>query len=191
MVTTTTPSTNHFYPGMVCQGIEIFKDDQNVHLIINGQVKKFSEAPQKVVSLIEQQINKEPKTKYFLNKWHPNSSIKQIKTFAGCRFGGLDFQADILDDKLQDGEYHPCPNRDTCPAAGVLCKMPMYNGERLTVQTTQLIIYLTTTATNEVIAENLQVALGTLHLLKKRLYELLQVQTKQEVAIIARDLNLV
>ncbi len=184
-------TNNNLYPGMGCNGIEIFNQEGDVKIIMNGRIKPFSEASFQVISILNEQVEKEPESKAILEEWHPNSPTKQIKQFAACRFGGLDFKADILNNQLQDGEYHPCPHRGVCPAAGILCKSPMYNGKRLTPMYVNLMIQLSSTATNLVIAESLSLCIGTFHLIKKNLYELLGVQTKQEVALIARDLNLV
>jgi hypothetical protein len=41
-------------------------------------------------------------------------------------FYGLDFQGDIKNGELQDGEYWQCPNHGIAPHEGILCKLPTY-----------------------------------------------------------------
>lgn len=181
-----------FYPGLLGPDVEIFNDGDEVKFLSNGQVKPLSKAPFSLISILLEQLEKEPEAKKILEEWHPNSPMAQIHQFAGCRFGGLDYEADIKGNQLQDGEYHPCPHRGSCAAEGVLCKMPSINGNRLTLPMVQLMRHISGTDTNEVIAEKMNLPLGSYHLLKKQLYAILgNVQTKQEVALISRDLTIV
>lgn len=183
--------TPKIYAGLLGPGIEIFQSDDGLKIIQDGRIKPFSAAPYSVIARLLEQIAKEPETFEILKKWHPDSEMKQVEQFASCRFGGLDFTPDIKNNKLQDGEYHPCPKRGTCEAEGILCKMPKINHTRLSLQMVKLMRLISGTDTNEVISEKMEIPLGSYHLLKKKLYELLNVQTKQEVALISRDLTIV
>tara|TARA_R100000306_G_C4366297_1_gene137800 strand:- start:229 stop:795 length:567 start_codon:yes stop_codon:yes gene_type:complete len=185
-------TTNNFYPGLFGPDVEIFNHpDQGLKILSDGQVKPFSQAPFALIAILLEKMEAEPESKKILEQWHPGSSMKQVHQFAGCRFGGLDYEADIKDNQLQDGEFHPCPHRGGCSAEGILCKMPIINGTRLTLQVVKLMRLLSGTDTNEVIAEKMDLPLGTYHLLKKQLYATLGVQTKQEVALISRNLTIV
>ncbi len=187
------PTNQKFYPGLMCANVEIFKNKSGeLKILSDGKVKPFSDAPFAIIAVLLEQLQLEPESKKILEEWHPGSDIAQVNQFASCRFGGLDFQADIKDYKLQDGEYHPCQHRGSCAAEGILCKMPKYNGTRLTIAMVKLMRLLSGNDTNEVIAEKLNLPLGSYHLLKKQVYAILGgVQTKQEVALISRDLAIV
>lgn len=185
-------TTRKIYPGLLGPDIEIFNDENgSLKVLTDGQVKPFSQAPFALIAILMEQLEQEPEAKKILEQWHPDSSMKQVHQFAGCRFGGLDYEADIKDNQLQDGEFHPCPHRGSCTAEGILCKLPKINGSRLSLPMVNLMRMLSGTDTNEVIAEKMSLPLGSLHLLKKTLYEVLNVQTKQEVALISRDLTIV
>lgn len=179
------------FPGLTDRNIEIFNDGSGLKFFQNGKTKPFSEAPYELINLIIAQIKKEPEVEDLLQSWHPNDTDAQVEQFASCRFGGLDFTPDFAFSKLQDGEYHYCPLRGDCAAEGILCKMPVYNKHRLTLQMVRLMRLLSGTDTNEVIAEKMNMSLGTFHDLKKKLYEILNVQTKQEVALISHSLTIV
>lgn len=184
-------STN-ILPGMTCNGIEFFKDqEQRLQIVHGGRIKPFNEAPYAVIQMLQDVLHREIETNSILKEWFPESNMAKLEKFAWCRFGGLDFEADIKDNRLQDGEYHGCPNRGNCAGEGIICKLPVYEGKRLTTKMIRLIKLLSGTDTNEVIAMKMDIALGSLHESKKRLYKHLGVQTKQEVAIIAHRLNLV
>lgn len=179
------------YPGIICGGAEIFNDGQDVKLLFNGKVSPFSAAPFQLIDILSNEIEKDPAVSEILEEWYPNSVNARIEKYASCRFGGLDFQADITKCGVQDGEYHNCPLVLKCKGAGIVCKMPNYKGKRLNSQYVGLMKLLCTTSTNEAIASDLRLPMGTYHLLKKKLYALLEVQTKQEIALISRDLNIV
>ena len=137
------------------------------------------------------EINKNKEVKLALHDFHPTSEIKRVEQFAMCRFGGLDFQGDIKNGELQDGEYWPCPNHGKCQFEGILCKLPLVNGQRLTKQEVDLIKLSSTDKTNDVIAEDLGIPLGTFHQLKHKLYEKFFVQTKQELTKLSAFLNII
>ena len=127
-----------------------------------------------------------------LKEWYPESELKQVEKFSECRFGGLDFTPDIIGNQLQEGEYHDCPFRGKCKGEGIVCKALKYKGNVLTVEDIELIRLLSTSDTNEVIAEKLNISLGQYHKIKKDLYARLgNIQTKQEATLIATELNLI
>jgi DNA-binding NarL/FixJ family response regulator len=71
-----------------------------------------------------------------------------------------------------------------------LCQAPRYNNVEISFTEVKVLKALATTDTNENIAHKLNMPLGTFHLLKKKLYQKLGIQTKPEAALISRDLNL-
>lgn len=179
------------YPGMACESVEFFNHRDEIKVIQNGNVKDFKELSGMTVQILREEISKNKLVENELLELHPDSEFKRLEKFVKCRFGGLDFEGDIKGGVLQQGEYWECPLRGNCKSEGTLCMLPVYNGERLTSQEVKLIQLTATTKTNEVIADELQLPLGTLHKSKKFLYEKLGVQTKQEIAGIGFLLNLI
>jgi len=187
----TTVTTNRVYPGLLCSGIEFFNDHGEVKVLSGGKIKPFTDLPFAIIELLNEAIEEDKASKMALLDWHPNSKYQRLEQFVSCRFGGLDFSADILHNTLQEGEYHSCSKRGQCAAEGILCKLPVFNEERLSSLKIKLMILLASNYTNTVISEIMAIPEGSYHLLKKNLYAHLKVQTKQEAALIARDLNLV
>lgn len=179
------------YPGMICDSIEFFYHDNQLKAIQNGNIKNFSELSFATIQVLKEEINRSKEVKLALHDFHPTSEMKRIEQFAMCRFGGLDFQGDIRNGELQDGEYWPCPNHGKCQFEGILCKLPLVNGKRLTKQEVDLIKLSSTDKTNDVIAEDLGIPLGTFHQLKHKLYEKFFVQTKQELTKLSAFLNII
>lgn len=190
-MTSVKKTNRHIYPGLVGRGVEFFLHGNQLKIISKGKMKDFKDAPYAYHQILKEAIEKEPEVRKILREWYPNSELKRLVQFGSCRFGGLDFQADIIDFKLQPGEYRECPLRGKCKGEGILCKAPRFRGKVISFKEVKLIQLLVGTDTNETIAVNLHMALGSLHLMKKKLYHKLKIQTKQELAIIARDLNLI
>lgn len=179
------------YPGLVCDGLEIFTRKNQTKFIKDGIVKDLEELPFPIIQTIQAEIANNKKLARELNYHHPGDEWKQIEMFCKCRYGGLDFKADITNNKLNDGDYWDCPLRGNCRSEGIICHNPKYNGYTLTTIEIKLIQLLSTNATNDSISDSLSLPLGSFHLIKKRLYEKLKIQTKQELTKIAFRLNLI
>lgn len=182
---------NKLLPGLTDDSVEFFIDDDKVKAITAGSVIDFTQLSFGHIQQLKEEIEKDEMVKMHLLDLHPNSEFKRLEQFVKCRFGGLDYQADISKDAVQDGEWWPCPLRGKCASEGVLCKAVKFKGERLDHQDITLVQLLSTNTTNDVIAEEMKLPLGSFHLAKKRLYKKLGVQTKQESTLIGQRLNLI
>jgi DNA-binding CsgD family transcriptional regulator len=190
-MTQSLPNPINVLPGMICSATEFFISDNEVKIIQNAKILPFCEISFATQQILNEAINEDLDAKLALHDMHPSSGIKRLEQFTKCRFGGLDFQADIKDGQLQDGEYWPCPNHGNCPHEGILCKLPIYNEQRLTTQDIQLLQLTATNKTNEAIGEEMNLPMGSFHKAKKFLYVKLGIQTKQEGVMISMFLNLI
>lgn len=190
-MTQTVAPINRLYPGLKDSSIEFFADAEETKVILNSRVLPFSEVPFSVIQLLDEEIEKDPLVKIHLLEIHPTSKIKRTEKFTRCRLGGLDFKGDIKDGKIQEGEYWECPERGNCKSEGILCKLPSYNGKQLEAKEIKLLQLTATNKTNEVIADELNLPLGSFHKLKKILWSKLGIQTKQEGVMISFFLNLI
>lgn len=179
------------FPGMLDQSTEFFVYEDKLKVIQHGNIKDLSDLPLQTIEILKQEMKADKEVNLALHDLHPTSKFKRIEQFITCRFGGLDFNSDVQDGKLQDGEYWECPKRGSCPHEGVLCKLPVVNNERLTKTDVQLMQLSSSEITNDVMAETIGMPFGTLHQAKKQLYKKLGVQTKQRCAIIANKLGII
>ena len=94
-------------PGILDQNFEFFNHQQenDVKYFHNGKLSSFTSLPSPIYALIKTTIDQSQKVSTILKKWFPNSEFHQIKKFLSCRFGGVDFKADIENGQLQKGEY--------------------------------------------------------------------------------------
>jgi hypothetical protein len=190
-MTKSVATRTRIYPGMMDSSIEFFLSQDKLHVIQNNKILPFCEIALDTISVLQNKINKDINVKLALFEMFPNSNMQRVEQFARCRFGGLDFEGDIKNGELQDGEFWGCPKRGNCPHEGTLCKLPTFNKVRLTKQDVALIQMTSTDKINEVIAEEMHLPMGSFHKAKKYLYEKLCVQTKQEVVRVGILLNLI
>ena len=179
------------HPGMGCPNTEFYVSESETLIIENNRITPFAEISEENKRILQYEINSDHLVLNALFEMHPNSEMKRLEQFTRCRLGGLDYQADIIDGKLQDGEYWECPERGNCKSEGILCRLPTYNGKRLEMNEIKLLQLTATNKTNEVIAEDLNLPLGSFHKFKKSVYKKLKIQTKQEGVVISFFLNLI
>lgn len=187
----TTPISNRTFPGMGDTAVEFFVSGKETKFIKEGKVLPFSQIPVSILKILQQAIQSDLPVHLELFGMHPKSNLKRIKQFARCRFGGLDFVGDIQDGKLQEGEFWACPLHGNCKSEGILCRLPSYNGQRLSSLDIKLMQLLSSSKTNEHIAFEMELPMGSFHKAHRLLYDKLGVQTKQEVTKIAYLLNLI
>lgn len=178
-------------PGILDGGIEFFISGESVKTLASGKVNDFTDLPFATIQMLREEIEKDKEVKMHLLDMHPNSEFKRLEQFVRCRFGGLDYQADISANGVQEGEYWDCPLRGNCASEGVLCKSVTINGNALDGGDIELAKRLSTDQTNELIASEMDLPMGSFHLKKKRLYEKMGVRTKQELTILSHRHNLI
>ena len=181
----------NLYPGMIDSSIEFFTVEGEAKMMTNGKISSFTELPFVIIELLRDVVNKDPQLKMALLDWHPNSEYKRLEQLIKCRFGGLDFTADIQNNTLQEGEYWECPVRSSCVHNGTVCQAPKYNEFTISETEIQIIQLTATDQINEVIASELHLPFGTFHKIKQTVYSKFKVQTKQELTLIARLLNFI
>lgn len=83
------------YPGMICSAIEVFTVEGEAMFIQKGKVSDISEAPYSMIMIAADYLKKDKLVAQELEKMHPENETQQIFQFYKCRYGGLDFNADI------------------------------------------------------------------------------------------------
>lgn len=180
------------YPGILDDSFEFFVSHGNRMFFNNGAVNPITHLPFSIVDLLNKEIEKNPEAKAILMEWHPDSEFKQMAQLIECRFSGLDFTPDVKEGVLQEAEYWECPKRGNCAGEGILCKSFELNGHVFNKTEIKLIQLSTTDKTNEVIADELDLPLGTFHKMKQSIHQNLgNVQTKQRLTQIAYHHNLI
>ncbi|PWN67631.1 helix-turn-helix transcriptional regulator [Chryseobacterium oncorhynchi] len=184
-------ASTRLYPGMCDASLEIFFNEKENELMIikGGSVMNYDSLPDSETQFLDEIIKNETDVRMILESWSL-SNKDQKKMLAKCRFGGLNFSPDY-----KNGECQPdgidCPLANECIGFGKVCKPINYNGNRLSnfdIKTIQLLI---SSMKNTVIAEELEIPLGSFETYRTKLYKNLNVNTKQELARVAIELGLV
>lgn len=180
------------HPGLLGSGTEFFTDENGeIKAFNDGRVISFENLPPYLYQKVHEIMIADIQAMEILFKWYPNSDTDRLKKYISCRFGGLDFSADLDSGVSQYGEHVDCPLRAVCPGNGLVCKAAHVNGKPLTDEEISLLKLLGTPKTNECISDILGLPLGTFHKIKKNLYSKLKIQTKQEALTIAYRLGII
>lgn len=183
--------TTNSIPGLSCGGLEFFTDKGKTKFLRNGKVRPLARLDFPIIEKIKKKIGADAELDAELKHHHPDSEWKRIEMFIRCRYGGIDHFSDMDNGELTAGDFWPCPLRGKCRSEGIICRSPVYEGVEIEKEEVKMIQLLTTADTNETIADKLAMPMGTFHLVKKNLYNKLNVFTKQELTIIAIKLNLI
>ena len=168
------------YPGMLDSSKEYFNSGTNVMMIHNGSTKNFDDVPEHPE--LAKMILDDKDLQAVLQQWHGNDAKQQQKTLARCRFGALNFFADINDDELTH-DYIDCPERGKCAGENIICQPPVVNGEQISDCELAILKEVSGDDTNIAIAKKLGLPLGTLNVKKTNLYQKLGLYTKQHAVV--------
>jgi len=107
--------------GIADTNIEFFAKDERLFYFLDGVTIPFSEWPEELLALIEQDMAKNPKAIESLVHAGIESRHEMIQQYIRCRYSALDNQPDLVNGKFQEPEYADCKLRGFCPYEGKLC----------------------------------------------------------------------
>lgn len=171
---------SRLYPGMLDGSKEYFNSGSHVMMIHNGTVSNFDDVPEhKELAAI---IENEQDLHAILNQWFPDNMLMQQKTLAKCRFGALNFFADINEDEATP-DHSACPFRGKCSGENIVCKPAEINGEIVSLEEIEILKEVCGDDTNSNIAKKLGYPQGTFNVKKTNLYQRLGLTTKHHAVL--------
>ena len=168
------------YPGMLDSSKEYFNSGHDVMMIHHGTVQKFEDVP--AHPELAQIIAEEKDLNNIMFKWFGDNEFMKQKTLAKCRFGALNFFADINEDEATP-DHSTCPFRGKCGGENIICKPVEINGETVTLEEITILKEVCGDDTNTNIAKKLGYAQGTFNVKKSNLYDKLGFNTKQHAVL--------
>ena len=168
------------YPGMLDSSKEYFNSGHDVMMIHNGTVQKFEDVT--AHPELAQIIAEEKDLNNIMFEWFGNNDFMKQKTLAKCRFGALNFFADINEDEATP-DHSTCPFRGKCGGENIICKPVEINGETVTLEEITILKEVCGDDTNTNIAKKLGYAQGTFNVKKSNLYDKLGFNTKQHAVL--------
>ena len=187
-------NATRLYPGMCDDSLEIFfhSEEQKLKAIDNGSVKDFSMVSQAKKKFLHLIIDTDAKLAEVLENMFPQNSEAQIEKLAQCRFGGLNFQPDYCGTtQTHNHDIIDCKIRDSCVGCGIVCKNLSYQGEEITATDVLAIQLMASDHKTEVLAEELNMPLGTFHVYRTKFFNRLGVKSKPELARVGVELGLI
>lgn len=163
---------------MVDTRIEYFRDGGQIYKIKNGSVKKFEDVKEhRELQFI---IENEKGLRNILALMCGNNDREMQNKLASCRFGALNFEADFDSSGNASHDFTDCDLRGTCVGENIVCKPLTLNGAEITEKQLDILRGCASNLTNEVLAETVDMPLGSFNVLKQKTYKQLNIQTKQE-----------
>ncbi|MEC5157088.1 helix-turn-helix transcriptional regulator [Chryseobacterium sp. MP_3.2] len=187
-------NATRLYPGMCDDSLEIFfhPEEQKLKAIDNGSVKDFSVVSAAKKQFLNHMIETDSKLAEVLESMIPNDHLAQIEKIAKCRFGGLNFQPDYCGTtKTINHDIINCAIRKTCIGCGIVCKNLSYQGEEISNIDVLAIQLMASDHKTEVLAEELNMPLGTFHVYRTKFFNRLGVKSKPELARVGVELGLI
>lgn len=170
--------TPKIYPGMLDARIEYFAEGPQVYKIKKGAVKKFEDVKEhRELQFI---IENETGLQDILSKMCNNDQREMQQKLASCRFGALNFEADFDHLGNASHDFVDCHLRGNCIGEHIVCKPLVLKGEEITEKQLEILRGCASNLTNEVLAEIVDMPLGSFNVLKQKTYKQLHIQTKQE-----------
>lgn len=187
-------NATRLYPGMCDDSLEIFfhPEEQKLKAIVNGAVKDFSTLSASKKQFLNRIIETDAQLADVLGTMFPNNNTAQVEKLAKCRFGGLNFQADYCGNtQMQNHDIIDCSIRSTCPGSGIVCKNLNWHGEELTQTDVLAIQLMASDHKTELLAEELEMPLGSFHVYRTKFFNRLGVKSKPELARVGVELGLI
>lgn len=187
-------NATRLYPGMCDDSLEIFfhPEEQKLKAIVDGSVKDFSSLPSTKKQFLNRIIETDVHLAEVLGTMFPHNRNAQVEKLAKCRFGGLNFQADYCGvTHSQNHDIIDCSIRSTCPGSGIVCKNLKYQEEELTQTDVLAIQLMASDHKTELLAEELNMPLGSFHVYRTKFFNRLGVKSKPELARVGVELGLI
>lgn len=179
---------------MCDDSLELFfhEEEEKMKAIIQGKVVDFSELESEDIQFLIEILETEMSTAVTLREMCGPDVQTMLEKLARCRFGGLNFQPDYLPlSQTSFADAVDCPRRSSCPGCGIVCKNIVHNGEELNHTDIRAIQLMASDYKNEVVAEKLNMPLGSFHVYRTNLYKRSGVKSKPELASVGVQLGLI
>lgn len=187
-------TTKRLYPGMCDDGLELFfhEEEGAMKAIIQGKVVDFADLTSSEIQFLIEILETEPGTTAVLRQMCGTDVQTMLEKLARCRFGGLNFQADFSpSSNAASADAVDCIIRKSCPGCGIVCRNIVHNGEELSHTDIRAIQLMASDYKNEVVAEKLNMPLGSFHVYRTNLYKRSGVKSKPELASVGVQLGLI
>ena len=179
---------NQLPAGLMGEGIEVFRDDEGrVFAIQNGTKIPYLMLDTQHRELFQSAMIEDIAVINVLKKeFGLTAADDQEEMFVGCRFGNIDFRADLIDGKLM-ADAPRCQWLDTCKGFNIVCRIPKPLKGAFTRSEYRIIRLVVTGKQAKEIAAELNVSEATIRTHIQHIHAKLGVNNNVEVAAWAHE----
>ncbi len=174
--------------GISDPGIEVFRDNEGrVFYLKEGTKLPYLMMPKEYREYFQSELAADKTALAVIKKeFDLITADEQEEMFAGCRYGNLDYRADLLDGKLTP-DAPRCPIISTCPGFNVICRIPIPLNGSLTRSEYRIIILISQGKQTKEMSDILGVTEATVRTHVQRIHSKLGVNNNIEVASWAHE----
>lgn len=178
--------------GLEDAGVEFYVHKNQVKCLYNGRTYSFHEFPKEIIQIIEDYLMTLPEAIKALHEWNLTSADEMLHQFIVCRFGGFDTTPDIApNSSIIEADYFDCGRRGRCKFEGKLCSTVKVANGYLTKQEIRVLQLIAQGKLNKEIAAELHISEETVSSHNQNIQHKTGCYRKPELAILARDKNLI
>lgn len=178
--------------GLEDAGVEFYVYRNEVRCLHNGMRYHFDEIPQHVLDQVEEYMMTKPEALKALHEWDIKNADDMLRQFIFCHFGGFDHTPDITScGKFVEADYFDCGRRGTCKHEGKLCGSIKVENGYLTKQEIKILQLIAQGKLNKEIAAELNISEETVSSHNQNIQAKTGKSRKPELALLAREKNLI
>lgn len=178
--------------GLEDSGVEFYVLHNEVRCLHGGRVYRFDEIPQSILDQVEEYMMSKPDAVKALLDWDIKNGDDMLRQFIACRFGGFDTTPDIApNSSIIEADYFDCGRRGRCKFEGKLCSTVKVANGYLTKQEIRVLQLIAQGKLNKEIAAELHISEETVSSHNQNIQVKTGCYRKPELAILAREKNLI
>jgi DNA-binding CsgD family transcriptional regulator len=178
--------------GITGAGIEVFRDDEGrVFFLRDGRKLPYLIMPPEDREHFQAELSADRAAMDVLQEaFGLETGDEMEEMFAGCRFGNLDYRADLMEGRLVP-DAPRCSQIKTCAGFNIVCRIPVPPGGPLTRQEYQILSLITRGKLTKEISGLLGITDATTRTHIQRIHRKLGVNNNIEVAAWAHENRIV
>lgn len=175
---------NRLPAGLMDKSVEFYVHRNQVYCLHDGSKYAFEDFPKWILDVIEDDMLKYPEAIKSLASWENLQEDDYIRQYIYCRFGGIDSEPDIDENKeIHHSEYFDCGLRGVCKYEGKLCpSLKVANGY---ISPRELDHLKLIQLPDKQIADKLHISIDTVFSHKQNIYAKTGMKNKVELAVLA------
>lgn len=177
--------------GLMDDACEIFNAKSGLMAIHKGSVIHFFMLPENILSIIEDDIFSNGAFQHTIDMCGSKDRMEILSSYSRCCFGGFNSIADITEDGVCNHEYWNCGKRGSCKFEGKVCQHVKVANGSLTKREVLALQLIASGKPDKQISDEMGISENTFPSYKNTIQQKTGLHTKTEMALLAKELNLI